>query len=153
MKFCQPHWDALRDAIEARGLSDLIAPDGETAAMQMVDALKREETTAANFDPLMNAHFAIASNVMGIMSSAGANPLYLMADDEVAPEDPVTGYGKEHEEKTWPRCPLCYLNLAHEVSCTDKRCKLDKKAGYDFFIDKAADDQVTAWEAVKSQGS
>lgn len=145
MRFCQEHWNMLRKAIEKRGLASLVAPDGETAAMQLQDQISKEEVTKTNFDPLMSAHWAIARNVMGIMSSAGVNPLYLMGSDDT-PEDPVEGYGEKHQGKTWSRCPLCYLNLAHEVSCTDKKCILDEKRGYDFFIDKAADDALTKWE-------
>lgn len=148
MRFCQPHWDKLRTTIADRGLGDLIATDGETAVAQLTDALERREATPVNFDPLMNAHWAITANAMDLISKTGNSPLYLMLPDDVA-EDPVAGYGEQYEGRTWPRCPLCYINLAHEVSCTDRRCTLDKVNGYDFFIERATDDQVVAWQRIK----
>lgn len=137
MKFCQDHWDALRAKIEERGLAGLVAPSGVIAAEQQKDQFERalsgeQEATPANFDPLMSAHWAIASNAMSTIS-----PLYLMADGD---EDPVEGFGQKGEGRTWPRCPLCYLNLAHELTCKDARCTLDEKRGYDWMLDRAADE-------------
>lgn len=144
MNICQEHWDALRDKINSRGLQHLIAPSGIIAAEQAKDQFERarqdhDTATPTNFDPLMWAFWAIGSNVMNIVSQSGNNPLYLLAPPGT-PEDPVSGYGKQYEHRTWPRCGICYLNLAHEVSCTDSRCRLDKVRGYDFFLDRAADD-------------
>lgn len=141
MRFCQAHWDRLRAAIDERGLSHLVAPDGRVALEQIADQLKRAERgeepdTPVNYDPLMAAHWAIVNNVM---SALGPNALYLMTG---GPEDQVEGYGKKYEGRTWPRCPLCYINLAHEVSCKDARCQLPKEDGYDMWIDRAANDQV-----------
>lgn len=136
MKCCQTHWDALRAAIDARGLSHLIAPDGETAAAQVASELT-DGPMPTNYDPLMAAHWAVLGNATRVLSEAGSSPLYLMQGDDV-PEDPVEG----HEGRTWPRCPLCYLNLAHELSCKDARCTLDQERGYDWMIDRAADDQA-----------
>lgn len=144
MRFCQDHWDRLRQAIHKRGLGSLIAPTGETAVAQMAAELEAGEgPTPTTFDPLMSAHWAIANNVMETMQRAGANPLYLMASDETSqdPVDPAI-YGAEHDGRTWPRCPLCYLGLAHEVSCNDPRCKLPKIDGYAWMIDRAADDAL-----------
>lgn len=64
---CKTHWDRLRAEIDARGLSDLVAPDGKTAAMQIVDQVHKhqdgeQEVTPANFDPLMAAFMGIMSN-------------------------------------------------------------------------------------------
>jgi hypothetical protein len=75
---------------------------------------------------------------------SGGDPLYLLAGPPgETPEDPVTGY-PGHEGKTWPRCGLCYVNLAHEVSC--EGCDLDTERGFDFFIGKAADEQLEFYE-------
>lgn len=63
MKFCQPHWDALRAAIDVRGLSHLVGKSGEVAA----ERLAREASGAAtpsDFDPLMGAHNAITAQFL-----------------------------------------------------------------------------------------
>lgn len=138
MRFCMSHWNALRAAIELRGLSGLVPQGGMAATVKQADQLQRREVTRENFDPLMSAHWAIAGNVMTSLSSAGMNPLYLMSS---SPEDAVEGYAG-YEGRTWPRCPLCYINLAHEVSCTDDDCRLPKQNGYDWMIDRAADDAL-----------
>lgn len=55
MKFCTEHWEALRTAIDARGMGELVARSGEEA----VEYLKREvegEATVFDFDPLMGCH-------------------------------------------------------------------------------------------------
>lgn len=148
MRFCQDHWDALRQRISDRGLDHLVARGGAAAGRQMKDQLESGEVALRNFDPLMSAHWAIANNVMDVVSRAGGSPLYLMSADDV-PEDPVDPVmiarartrGLEVESGlTWPRCPLCYLNLAHKLTCSDRRCILDIEHGYDWMLDRAADD-------------
>ena len=143
MRFCQPHWDALRAAIEVRGLTVLVSENGEEAAAKLAGALQ-EGPSIDNFDPLMNAQWLIATNAMQHISRAGGNPLYLMMSDG-APEDPVEG----HAGRTWSRCPICYLNLAHEITCDGDGCKLDRKTGFDWMIERAADSQVEAWKAMR----
>lgn len=144
MRFCQDHWDRLRAKIADRGIAHLIAPDGETAVAQVKDQLERS-VTPVNFDPLMHAHWAIVDNAMTTVKRAGGSPLYLMTS---GPEDPVDG----HEGRTWPRCPLCYINLAHEISCTDERCTLDQERGYDWMLDRAADEAKAQAERLVSAG-
>lgn len=58
MRFCMPHWDRLKKAIDERGLSHLIAKDGKEAADSAVRQLKGEDD-ASDFDPLMSATTAI----------------------------------------------------------------------------------------------
>jgi hypothetical protein len=135
MRVCDRHWNLLKDAIEKRGLSHLIAKSGVEAARNMAAELQGEDTLA-NYDPLMASHWAIVGNCMDLIGKAGGDPLYLMG----ATDDPVVGYGKQYEDRTWPHCPLCYVNLAHEVSCGG--CPLDQEHGFDFWIDRAADGQV-----------
>lgn len=60
MKFCQPHWDALREAINARGLGHLVAVNGRDAHARAVAELKGE-ADVSDFDPLMAAHNMILS--------------------------------------------------------------------------------------------
>jgi hypothetical protein len=140
MRFCTPHWTKLREAIDSRGLTPFIAKDGKVATKQLIKQLEDQDVTKATFDPLMSAHWAIAGNTMSLIDQTGNNPLYLLAGEE-APEDPVKGY-PGFESRTWPRCPLCYINLAHEVSCTNPKCMLDKQHGYDWMIERAADDAL-----------
>jgi len=145
MNMCQRHWDALRGEIDKRGLGHLVASSGQTAAQQMKDQLTKGEATPVNFDPLMAAFLAIGSNAMQTISAAGANPLYLMTG---GPEDSVEG----HPGRTWPKCSLCYLNLAHEISCSDTSCTLDREHGYDWMLSRAADDAKTQADALGMRG-
>lgn len=147
MNMCQQHWDRLREKIGERGLSRLVAPDGETAAAQMADQFRRGDAdpTPANFDPLMSAFWAIGSNVM---SKLGPSGLYVLRGPD-AEQDPIdfTQYPNGEatrnrlaligEPLTWPTCGLCYLNLAHELTCTEERCELPKVDGYDMWLDRA----------------
>jgi hypothetical protein len=89
----------------------------------------------------MASHWAIVTNALRILSDAGLNPLYLMAG---GPEDAVdvSKAGASYAGRTWPRCPLCYLNLAHELSCTHQKCGLDKERGYDWMIARAAEESL-----------
>lgn len=133
MKFCGQHWERLRGAIAARGLEALVSVGGHSAMEKLVDELQTKATTLDNFDPLMSAHWAIVGNATRILGNNGG--LYLLMD---GPEDPVDVVG--YAGRTWPRCPLCYLNLAHEVSCKEADCRLDRVNGYDWMIDRAADE-------------
>lgn len=63
MKFCQPHWDALKSAIESRGLGHLIAANGREAHARAVAELKGE-VDVSDFDPLMAAHNRITSQCL-----------------------------------------------------------------------------------------
>lgn len=151
MNICPGHWTQLRRKIEERGLGQLIAPDGETAAAQMRDQLERgsdEGPTPANFDPLMSAWAAIGSNVA---KAAGPNALYLLVGGVDAPRDPIDfeqyANGRATMVRlslaglplTWPRCGICHLSIAHELTCTEAACTLPKVDGYDYWLDRAAD--------------
>jgi hypothetical protein len=149
MNMCQQHWDRLREKIAERGLSELIAADGEIAAAQVADQLQRGESSPANFDPLMGAFWAIGSNVMATL---GPNALYLVSGGPDAPQDPIDFSIYRNAaavrgrlamfgiEPTWPRCGLCYLGLAHELTCDGTDCSLPKVDGYAWMLDRAADD-------------
>ena len=84
MKFCQPHWEALRKAIDDRGLTHLIAGSGREAARQM-QAQAKGDYGLENFDPLMDAHNRILSHGLDVFG------LSLMEGDN---------------------CPLCWLGLS-----------------------------------------
>lgn len=147
MKLCDDHWAKLRAAIDERGLSGFISSDGEAATKILAEQLTNPDAPATvdNFDPLMNANMAIWSNTMGTL---GPNAMYLMTEGEPDPVDekqyPLAA------GRTWPKCPICYLNLAHELTCKDAGCKLDVKRGYDFYIERAADDQAKRAEELGS---
>jgi hypothetical protein len=131
----------LRAAITARGLDSLIAPDGETAVAQLASQLESDGSTPTNYDPLMSAMFAISGNAADLVKSMGGNALYVMVRGEQ--EAPIEGF-PGYEGRTWPYCPLCHINLAHEIMCPHETCGMDKERGYDNWIEYAADDQVKA---------
>lgn len=74
MKFCQPHWDALRAAIDTRGLGHLVSANGRDVHARMVAELEGR-AEADDFDPLMAAHNMIVSHVMK------GGGLYLLTGD------------------------------------------------------------------------
>lgn len=53
MRFCKKHWDEMKAAIEAQGLSHLIAADGKEALENVKTEL---EGGNPPFDPLMGSH-------------------------------------------------------------------------------------------------
>lgn len=142
MQFCQDHWDRLRSAISERGLDHLIAPDGQTAAQQLADQIKRtqdgeEPVTPVNYDPLMAAHWAIINNVL---DQIGPHALQLLS----GPRGVVvqSAFPNRSQHRVWPRCPLCYINLLHELTCTEPECVLDREHGFDMWVERAADDEA-----------
>lgn len=84
MKFCQPHWDELRKAVDDRGLSHLVAGDGQKAFEAMARELEGRPEPG-DWDPLMAAHWAITAHALE------CGGLYLMGEDE---------QGNQY-------CPLC----------------------------------------------
>ena len=92
MKICESHWRMMRDAIEERGLSGLIAKDGPTAFANEVAQLEAaqvgdpEPHKAAPFDPLMSMHWHFSNEALR------CGGLYLLA----APPDGAPDY-----------CPVC----------------------------------------------
>jgi len=140
MRFCEDHWADLRKAIDERGLTSLVSPTAEVALDRMRMELEERETIKESFDPLLHAHWAIVSNCFRLIELAGGTPLYFL---QSGPEDPVDleRYGEQHRGRVWSRCPLCYLNMVHEFTC--EGCKLDKIKGYDWMIERGADDSFT----------
>ena len=140
MRFCQPHWVSLTEALDAKGLTGLISESGEAAATKQRRQLEGEDSIDS-YEPLLEAHAAIVGNAMDVINSAGGDPLYLLA---TGPEDPIEG----HKGQTWPRCPICYVNKAHEIECKGD-CQLPLETGYDYMIDRAADDALEHWEGLR----
>lgn len=137
----------LKAAIEERDLMGLVAPDGETAVAQLAHQFDAGEAKPTNYDPLMSAMFAISGNAADLVKAMGGNALYVMVRtaEEEAPVEGFPGY----EGRTWPYCPLCHINLAHEIMCPHETCGMDRERGYDNWIERAADDEV---EAAKELG-
>lgn len=68
MKWCQNHWDELKNAIKQKGLYHLVAKNGEEVIDRVTAELRGEETLA-NYDPLMSAFWMIngrATEIGGI---------------------------------------------------------------------------------------
>lgn len=142
MRFCQRHWDLMRAAVEARGLTPLVAQGGKAAVENIVDELKHGSNTD-NFDPLMAMHWNIATN---LLEKLGQSAGYLMFGGPDDPEDPIDvtrlsdpALREKYRGKTWPRCPICYANIAHEFSCREARCALPRVDGFDACIEWSAD--------------
>lgn len=116
MKFCMDHWNALKAAVEARGLGHLIARSGDAVAGR-VSTEATQGPSKETFEPLLGAHNAILSNALRIAGLA-----VMMPNED----------GSE-------RCPLCFLIT--NCGCPEKgtpQCAFAK------WIDHAADDMVTA---------
>lgn len=90
MRYCLDHWNVLRAGVDARGMSHLVAQGGEAA----VEALQRNlngESTAADWDPLMAAHWGIARRVLDRMGPNG-----------------IAAFG----DPDW--CPLCEIQQSYQ---------------------------------------
>lgn len=57
------HWEALRTAVESRGMGHLIAANGRDAAARMVAEIEGK-AGADDFEPLMTAHNMIWSRAL-----------------------------------------------------------------------------------------
>lgn len=154
MKFCQRHWDMMKAAVEARGMTPLVAQGGKSAVENLVDELAHGPTTD-NFDPLMAMHWNIATN---LMDKLGPSAGYLMFGGSDAPEDPIDisqltdpELQEKYRGKTWPRCPICYANIAHEFSCRETRCMLTRENGYDICIEWSADAMKSEFDKMMAQ--
>jgi hypothetical protein len=127
MRFCQPHWDALRLAITNRGLGDFMSKDGTEAMTRDMRSLAGKPEVKEHFDPLMGAFWAITNRAMDLLKEIGISPLALMASDP------------EHPEL---ECPICYLNFIsaeHDKTCNDPACKKPKGLTFDDWIESVAD--------------
>lgn len=140
----------MRAAVEARSMTPLVSLGGTSAAQKMVDELKNG-STLDNFDPLMAMHWNIATNLLEKLGKSG---LYLMS---TGPEDPIDVskfrpiFQEKYHGRTWPRCPICYANIAHEISCREARCTLAIVDGWDVCIEFAADAIKIEFEKMMAQ--
>ena len=115
MKFCQTHWDKLKEAIREAGIYGFAASSSDQIAAKMVKEIDAG-ASKSTFDPLMNGYLAILSNAL---DAAG---LQVMGPNEDGSD----------------RCPLCFMNEAHRALCKDgPGCTFS----YDPWIGFAARDQ------------
>lgn len=61
MKFCQHHWDMLRQAIKDRGMESLVPTSGAEAEARMAEVAAGN---ASAFDPLMACHWMIVNRAV-----------------------------------------------------------------------------------------
>lgn len=66
MRFCQSHWDKLRAAIDARGLTPLVAKNGREAAGRVARREKAGHVILDDYDPLLEAHNMILGEALRI---------------------------------------------------------------------------------------
>ncbi len=75
-EWCQPHWDALRAAVEARGLGGLVSRGGEAAAAQMADELTLGTVgDREGFDPLLRSWSMISGQALEMGAGLAECPL------------------------------------------------------------------------------
>ena len=86
MKWCQEHWDAMKEKVRELGMWHLVAPNAEAAIEAMkedIEAAGEHRESKAAFDPLMSAFWAINGRALAM------GGLYIMSE---------------------PVCPLCELD-------------------------------------------
>lgn len=66
MRFCDTHWNALRAAIDARGLGQFVSKDGAEALRRFAE--DAELQTKDTFDPLIAAHTMIVRNGLRLLT-------------------------------------------------------------------------------------
>lgn len=140
MQFCQPHWDTMREEVAKRGLSAYVPDDGHETAYRLERALKQDEDTIDNFDPLMYMHWAIAGNSMDVLSDIGGDPTWLFMDWTQHPEEEVRS---DEAFLAAVQCPICILNLAshfHDLHCPDPNCQKEPGQTFDWMIERAGQD-------------
>lgn len=89
MKFCQDHWDELREKIIENGLGHLISKSGEEAMAKL-----RPDRNFIFPDPLLDAHNRLIGRAMEAFG------LWIMSPDDAGNE----------------RCPMCELNKTASVN-------------------------------------
>jgi len=70
MRFCQPHWQRLKAAIEEKGMMHLAHGSGQKLAASIERQLTGTDS-AADFDPLANATWAVYSQFLKNVGLAG----------------------------------------------------------------------------------
>lgn len=123
MKMCPEHYTKLREAINSRGLAVLVAEDSEEAVRKILGA-NQFGMSIDTFEPLLDAVIQIGIQAFSILGPRLSLPNADGTD----------------------QCPLCALNLFHQIECTDPTCHI---ADYEHWIDCAADDQLRIWQSLR----
>lgn len=122
MRFCKPHWDALRAAVTQRGMDHLVAKSGEEAMASMVAELGGT-ATKQDWDPLMAAHWAIVTRVterVGLAALTTPDFCPLCAVQE----------SYEHVAATYDPIPAGAVDAQHWVdSCMDAMLRHARECG------------------------
>lgn len=93
MKWCQHHWDMLRDGIKARRMWHFVPESGQEAAENIVLELEGHGTA---FDPLMGAMWQLTERVLeNIKDSSG-------------PLEALGAFG----DPEW--CPMCTVQKSYD---------------------------------------
>lgn len=133
MKFCDEHWERLKDAIRQVRLWSLVAESGEEGTRRMRSWVS-EGLTVDNFDPLIGAYYAIFAGAMTTISGTYKHdPLVVMADPE-------------HPERSCPICALVWCHEEHVRLCSQADCDFPKE--YDWatnVLSAAADGALDQW--------
>lgn len=88
-KWCQPHWDMLREGVEEQGLSDLVSANGEIAVMKTAGELQGADDLST-FDPLMRCFWMIENRILDLAGLAAMHPDFgcpICRHDEQRTED------------------------------------------------------------------
>lgn len=86
MNMCKEHWGKLREAIDARGLGNFVANNGQELTEHTIRDLKGENTVM-DFEPLMGSAICLSRLAMGI----GGLALMTPNEDGIMP------------------CPVCFM--------------------------------------------
>lgn len=78
MKFCDNHWESLKDAIEIRSLSHLVSKNEEDAAARIQKELDGKHSLD-NYDPLLNAYWMLMQKAVEM------GGIYMMSNDNICP--------------------------------------------------------------------
>jgi hypothetical protein len=133
MKWCQAHWDALREGVKARRMWRFVPQSGEEAFDNTVLELQGHGST---FDPLSGAMWQLTNQVMeNIGKSEG-------------PGGVVAAFG----DPQW--CPMCEVQASYDwwddpTKNTDRSPRPDYALNAQGWIDGKLDG---AAEYVKQQG-
>jgi hypothetical protein len=112
MRFCTPHWNALREEIEnKRGLQQFVSRSGKEMASKAAEALAGgismidfDSLSIADIgDPLMDGHNVIVGNAVKLLDGAGAPPMWLFTANEDGTD----------------KCPLCVVSACEDPNCTN----------------------------------
>src|SRR3990167_6798335 len=63
VKFCQPHWDRLRQLVIDKGMESLISKSPEAAQSRVEEELEGV-ATAATYDPLLSAYWMLMARAL-----------------------------------------------------------------------------------------